>query len=583
MIPRLAMPSLRTVGIVRMLLLTTATVLGLTTFGGMTELYSNTGKLQLSVDGGGDLSDYAVDVRVPYSATSVEAAYLISASIQGVTTAPTAVTLDGMSVSFTQTVTSGGFTNAVADVTSIVQNSIFYYGEFINVATSSNFYTVSLTVSEGGETASIDGVVLAVIFSVPTQVENRTIILQFGQQTTTGDSISVSLNQQIPVTGVADMGLGIGFSYQPDSQTSTVTVNGTLVSSKAGGYDDGNIGSNGSLITVGGVGDANNNPGNASDSDPASSESDDELYNLIPFIDNTATSQTIQVATTSSETEENIFFAHFVFSASELPEAIALTPNQSSGPVGTSHTVTATLIDDTSNAISGRNVVFEIVAGPNAGLQSSPTATNSGGQATWTYVDVENTPGTDIIEASFLNQDGDLQYSNQVSMLWGPVSEYGQQLLNLKPAWNLVFISVDPSDPSVSSLFGSGFVIYELNKSGTDFDVTYRYDLVTNLQGGRAYWIYNPESTDESIIIEGFFNGDTSVLLTRAWNMFGTHDTRTLPATASILAVYYWNAASQAYARPSAGSTTGSYQLEGGRGHFAFAIRPIEIIIQDER
>ena len=59
---------------------------------------------------------------------------------------------------------------------------------------------------------------------------------------------------------LADMGLGISFSSQP-GQNSNVEVNGTRVTSSAGGQDDGGN-ENGALITVGGLDDSNDNPSN---------------------------------------------------------------------------------------------------------------------------------------------------------------------------------------------------------------------------------------------------------------------------------------------------------------------------------
>jgi hypothetical protein len=60
--------------------------------------------------------------------------------------------------------------------------------------------------------------------------------------------------------------------------------------------------------------------------------------------------------------------------------AIALAPTHDVNPVGTAHSVTATV----SPAVSGTLVGFRVTAGPNAG-QRADIATNSSGQATFTF------------------------------------------------------------------------------------------------------------------------------------------------------------------------------------------------------
>ncbi len=80
-------------------------------------------------------------------------------------------------------------------------------------------------------------------------------------------------------------------------------VNGARMTSCAGNYDDG-FGQNGGLITVGGVGDSNNNP-----VDPNSSNSgfDDELYNLEPFLNQNDNQMVVN--TTNPSNDDIIFLA----------------------------------------------------------------------------------------------------------------------------------------------------------------------------------------------------------------------------------------------------------------------------------
>ena len=71
------------------------------------------------------------------------------------------------------------------------------------------------------------------------------------------------------------------------NQSSLIDVDSARLTSCAGNFDDG-AANNGALITVGGVGDSTNNPANPNQ-EPADARTprvqDDELYNLVPFMD----------------------------------------------------------------------------------------------------------------------------------------------------------------------------------------------------------------------------------------------------------------------------------------------------------
>ena len=62
-------------------------------------------------------------------------------------------------------------------------------------------------------------------------------------------------------------------------------------------------------------------------------------------------------------------------------------------------------------------VNFTVVSGPNAGLTGS-AVTDSNGHASFTYVG--NSPGTDTIQASFVNSQGVTVVSNPVTKTWTP-------------------------------------------------------------------------------------------------------------------------------------------------------------------
>lgn len=79
------------------------------------------------------------------------------------------------------------------------------------------------------------------------------------------------------------------------------------------------------------------------------------------------------------------------------PPNLILTPPTSFNYVGSSHTLTATLVDDTGAPIGGETITFTVIAGPHAG-QSGTGDTNASGQATWSYTGT--IVGEDTIRAS---------------------------------------------------------------------------------------------------------------------------------------------------------------------------------------
>ncbi|MDQ6735097.1 MAG: DUF6531 domain-containing protein, partial [Nitrospirota bacterium] len=154
---------------------------------------------------------------------------------------------------------------------------------------------------------------------------NKSVTLLYGAQNTNGDTFNVALAQPINKNDPNQeltFGLGISFGYQSVSQYSLVDVNGARLSSAAGGQDDcdqkyaasPNFGScgNGTLLTVGGVGDSTSNPPdpNATPQDGCVPRCDDELYNLEPFVNNGDTSLTIHTLNPSND--DNIFFGWLV-------------------------------------------------------------------------------------------------------------------------------------------------------------------------------------------------------------------------------------------------------------------------------
>jgi hypothetical protein len=278
-------------------------------------------RCSLSVDGLGTNNPAGGPIDVQKSAgATVRNAYLFAASTGESNYTPTNsdVTIDGNAVSWNTAETIRNNINSVnveSDVTSIVKP----------IVDGAPTGLVAFTVAEGANTALMDGEILAVIFNDPNVPANKTTVLMYGAQYTAGDTFSINLAKPIDLTtpGLSlTMGLGDSYSYQPAGQYSTVTVNGQLVSSSAGGQDDCDqklqatpdfsTCHNGSLLTVGGIGDSTANPPNPSATDltcsnPPAPRCDDELYNLLPFVHNGDT--TISVTTQNPSNDDNIFFA----------------------------------------------------------------------------------------------------------------------------------------------------------------------------------------------------------------------------------------------------------------------------------
>ncbi len=97
---------------------------------------------------------------------------------------------------------------------------------------------------------------------------------------------------------------------------------------------------------------------------------------------------------------------------------IKLDPKEDTNPVGTNHTVTATVIED-GKPVTGTLVTFKVLDGPHAGL--SGTAVTSGlGKASFTYKGTK--PGKDFIVATFVDSEGKTQSSGVVTKVWNAVA-----------------------------------------------------------------------------------------------------------------------------------------------------------------
>jgi PKD repeat protein len=291
--------------------------------GGLSPAYSETGKLTLSVDGLGTTdASGVIQVQKPAGAT-VRAAFMAAAStgFSSRTLLAGDVKIDGVGFPWALTVPSTIFSsNHWADVTSLVKPKI-------DAAAAGR---VNFTITEVN-TFGIDGAILAVVFDDPGQATDNTIVLLFGAQNVAGDQFVVSLSDPLDPSDpslLLHMGLGISFGFQPGGQFSEVNVNGLRLSTSAGGQDDGagvSIG-NGALLTVGGLDDATTNPLPFA---PASSiRTDDELYDLKPFVANGDAS--ITVTTRNPSNDDNIFFASFFLT---VEASVIVNPPANQPPV----------------------------------------------------------------------------------------------------------------------------------------------------------------------------------------------------------------------------------------------------------
>lgn len=96
--------------------------------------------------------------------------------------------------------------------------------------------------------------------------------------------------------------------------------------------------------------------------------------------------------------------------------SIALGPLMAANLVGTSHTVTATVLGSTGHPLASITVTFSITNGPNAG-RTGTGLTDANGQTTFTYLDTVGV-GTDTIVASFTDNSHTVHTSNTATKTW---------------------------------------------------------------------------------------------------------------------------------------------------------------------
>lgn len=271
--------------------------------GGLHIIANERGRVARSISGvTSDGGSATLRVQKPAGST-VRSAYFFMAStgfLSARLTSP--LSIDGQAVVPAHETASGiSSFNYWNDVTSLVKSKI----------DGAPAGSVPLSVVEP-QAGATDGSAMVVVFDDPSQSVDKTVSILFGALRPTGDEYQIGLARPISLADSAtqlEMSLGISFSYQQNAtqQFSTVDVNGQRLTSAAGGEDDG-AGHNGALLTVGGEGDSLANPADPL-ARPTNSRSDDELYDLRPFVGNGDT--TIRVQTNNPSLDDNIFLAVF--------------------------------------------------------------------------------------------------------------------------------------------------------------------------------------------------------------------------------------------------------------------------------
>lgn len=377
----------------------------------LSAIYTTTGRVALSLDGLGISSRAGlIQVDKPVGGT-VRAAFLATAStgFTNATIPDGMLSLNALPVRWDQAIANAiGSRNYLADVTTLLAPGL-------DAAAPG---TINVLVDEGTIGHLIDGSILAVIWDDPGEAEVRTVSLFFGAQDVDGDTFNIGLAEPARPDEPGyrlDLSLGISYGFQDPAtmdQISQIDVNGARITSSAGGQDDGEP-ANGALLTVGGLGDSRETPADPN-APPEDYDYDDELYDLKPFVK--AGTQLIQVTTLNPSRDDNVFFAGLLVSGVALVnEGIALAPVSGVAPVGVPQTVTAILQDDAGFRISGRDVSFQVISGPDAGFMATiPTDVN--GEAHLTLPGSQ--PGVDEVRGAFLSGAGAVVVSQSVTRTW---------------------------------------------------------------------------------------------------------------------------------------------------------------------
>ena len=395
----------------------------------LTTFLAAKGALALSVDGAGtDLSFETLEVSKP-AGGAVRSAHLVAALTGGYLRPfeDGNIRVNGHRVMWERAIRNGvGSWNALADVTRLIESDI-------NAAPAGR---VLIEISEE-HSDLIDGAILAVVFEDPSAASDNFIALYFGSHAKRTDSLLVDLPAPLPPDfsdARAELGVGMSFSLQsssPSDQYTMIDINGRRLTTSAGGPDDGSP-SPGALITVGGIDDSTENPSDPS-ALPVNMASDDELYDLRPFL---TPGETKIVVKTSSPSEENLLFASFFWSPVSSPETasfatpvsqptatvlpatgaptVTLSTASSRSAIGASCEINA-VITRGGQPLAGAAVELRVLAGPHAPAVTR-ARTKDSGVATFLYRGKNS--GKDLLVAIVMEGDTAVVGSNVVTYEW---------------------------------------------------------------------------------------------------------------------------------------------------------------------
>lgn len=128
----------------------------------------------------------------------------------------------------------------------------------------------------------------------------------------------------------------------------------------------------------------------------------------------------------------SVGFPYILARGVDVISDITLAPEDDTNPVGSDHTLTATVMTDDPDPdtpVVGTTVTFEVVAGPHAGVLGTDV-TDGSGVATIAYTGT--TTGTDTIEARFVDAFDRTQRSNRVTKTWVDGGGDGQRVSGTK-------------------------------------------------------------------------------------------------------------------------------------------------------
>jgi hypothetical protein len=323
----------------------------------LTTFQSYSGNVGLSVNGGGSYLNAlpnGLTASIP-AGSQVIAAYLYTSTYSlnlgaaggSVPFATAGATFNGSNVTFTALTanpsSSVPLQAARADVTGLVKAAVNPSG---NAATGGT-YNFAVTETNTGYQ---DGEVLVAVYSNPSLPTSSIGILD-GAASSAGDTSMINFSGS-PAGDTVLMSIGDGFSYDLGGagQQSTITVDGSLLTSAAGNCDSSQDGgtppnptycTNGDLITAGTLGLNADGSVNTAYSNPftpigdTDDNTDHELYNISSLI-NPAAGNTITLSTQNTSLDDNIFLEAFDvnglagFNAPPPPPANSVTPEPQS-------------------------------------------------------------------------------------------------------------------------------------------------------------------------------------------------------------------------------------------------------------